>query len=454
MAEEPGAAVEIRATTVGRGITGRVAATGEPLLVGDAARCEFGEHIEGTPDIEESLLAVPLTFGSRVIGVIVVSKLGLEQFDEDDLRVLDVLAAHTSVALENARLYDAQRREAESATALLQFARDLAQAEGIAEVAARVAHGTALMLSAPNASLWLQDAGTGDLVLLATTTERDEPLAIPAEHIAPWASRSEPYTVDAQDYAGIAEPPEGTDGRFAIAPFTVDGRWGVIAAAVPGHLAFGDRELELIGGLAYQTTLALQRVASYETLERTFLTTVEALANALEAKDEHTSSHARWITDLALKVGTELGLEPRELKRLELGALFHDIGKIGIPSAILTKPGPLSPEERTIVETHPLLGERILAPILQLGEVRRIVRSAHEHFDGSGYPDRLAGEAIPVESRIVLACDAFHAMTTDRPYRKALPEEEARARLVEGSGTQFDPAVVDALLRVLDEPAA
>ena len=227
----------------------------------------------------------------------------------------------------------------------------------------------------------------------------------------------------------------------------------MIAAAVPGHLAFGDRELELIGGLAYQTTLALQRVASYETLERTFLTTVEALANALEAKDEHTSSHARWITDLALKVGTELGLEPRELKRLELGALFHDIGKIGIPSAILTKPGPLSPEERSIVETHPLLGERILAPILQLGEVRRIVRSAHEHFDGSGYPDRLAGEAIPVESRIVLACDAFHAMTTDRPYRKALPEEEARARLVGGSGTQFDPAVVDALLRVLDEPA-
>ncbi|MET0560624.1 MAG: HD-GYP domain-containing protein, partial [Gaiellaceae bacterium] len=204
------------------------------------------------------------------------------------------------------------------------------------------------------------------------------------------------------------------------------------------------------GSIALQTRLALQTATSYETLERTFLSTVEALANALEAKDEYTSSHARWITDLALRVGEELGLEPRELKRLELGALFHDIGKIGIPSRILTQPGPLTVDERAVVESHPVLGERILAPIEQLGEVRLIVRCAHEHYDGTGYPDQLTGEQIPLESRIVLACDAYHAMTTDRPYRKSLGEEEARRRLVEASGAQFDPQVVDALLRVLD----
>ncbi len=148
-------------------------------------------------------------------------------------------------------------------------------------------------------------------------------------------------------------------------------------------------------------------------------------------------------------MGEELGLEAKELKRLELGALFHDIGKIGIPSRILAKAGPLTAEERALVETHPVLGERILAPIEQLGEVRHIVRCAHEHFDGTGYPDHLVGEQIPLESRIVLACDAFHAMTTDRPYRKSLGESEATRRLVDGSGTQFDPLVIDALLRVL-----
>ena len=458
MAVEPGAAVELSPTRVGRGVTGRVAATGMPLLIGDAGSYEFAEQIVGTAEIQESLLAVPLTFGSRVIGVIVISKLGLNQFDSDDLRVLEVLAGHASVALENARLYEAQRREAESATALLEFARDVATAEGIAEVAQRVVAGSARILSSPGASLWLQDPASGDLVRLAayehvSRDDHRELVAVPAEHLGPWLDRTEPYFIDATDYAAIATPPESTDGRFAIAPFSVDRRWGVIAAAIPPDSMFADRELELLGGLAQQTKLALQSAESYESLERTFVTTVEALANALEANDKSTSTHARWITDLALKVGVELGLEAKELKWLELGALFHDIGKIGVPSAILSKPGPLTPEERAVVETHPLLGERILEPIAQLAEVRRIVRSCHERFDGSGYPDRLAADRIPIASRIIFVCDAFHAMTADRPYRPALGEEVARARLLEGAGSQFDPLVVETCLRVLDETA-
>ena len=457
-AAEPGAPVELSPTRVGRGVTGRVAATGKPLLIDDARSYEFAEQIAGTAEIEESLLAVPLTFGSRVVGVIVISKLGLNQFDTDDLRVLEVLAGHASVALENARLYEAQRCEAESATALLEFARDVATAEGIVEVAQRVVAGSARILSSPSASLWLQDATTGDLTRLAAHEDvvhddkRDVVLAVPAKLLGPWLGRTEPYFIEAADYAAIATPPENSDGRFAIAPFTVDRRWGVIAAAIPPAVMFADRELERLGGLAQQAKLALQSAGSYESLERTFVTTVEALANALEANDEYTSTHARWITDLALKIGVELGLEQKELKWLELSALFHDIGKIGIPSAILLKPGPLTPEERVVVETHPLLGERILEPIAQLAEVRHIVRSCHERFDGAGYPDKLAGDAIPIESRIIFVCDAFHAMTTDLPYRRALGEEVARARLLEGAGSQFDPLVVNTCLRILDEP--
>jgi len=446
----PGDPVKLLPTQVGRGITGRVAESGTPLLVGDAANHEFGERIAGTADIEESLLAVPVTYGPRVTGVIVISKLGLDQFDADDLRLLEVMAGHASVALENARLYESQRREAETAKALLAFSRDLAEASGIAEVAGRVTIGTVGILASPSTSVWLQSADDGALERLAAFPQNDRDVRIAAEHLEPWLGRRDPYTVDAADYAAIASVPEGTEGRFAIAPFMIANRWGVVAAAIASRSPHDDRDLELLGSIALQTRLALQTATSYETLERTFLSTVEALANALEAKDEYTSSHARWITDLALRVGEELGLEPRELKRLELGALFHDIGKIGIPSRILTKPGPLTAEERDVVQSHPVLGDRILAPIEQLGEVRLIVRCAHEHYDGSGYPDRLTGEQIPLESRIVLACDAYHAMTTDRPYRKSLGEAEARRRLVEASGAQFDPQVVDALLRVLD----
>jgi HD-GYP domain-containing protein (c-di-GMP phosphodiesterase class II) len=452
-AADPGAPATLLPAAVGRGVTGRVAETGVPLLIGDAAQCEFGERIEGTAEIEESLLAVPFKFGSRVNGVIVISKLGLDQFDADDLRVLEVLAGHASVALENARLYDAQRREAESANALLEFGRQIAGTEEIAEIAQRVVRGSGAILSSPLTSLWLQDAETGDLVMLASSPPRDPETslgAVPSAHLEPWLERTEPFSISAEDYAAIASPPLDTDGHFAIAPFAVEGRWGVIAAATAADEGHGERELQLLGGLARQTKLALQNALNYERLERTFLSTVEALANALEASDANVSSHARWITDLALRVGEELGLEARALKRLELGALFHDIGKIGIPAAILAKPGPLTDEEWDVVETHPVLGERILAPIEQLTEVGKIVRGCHERFDGTGYPDELARDDIPLESRIVFACDAYHALTTDRPYRQALGAAEARRRLTEASGSQFDPQVVDALLRVVD----
>jgi len=149
---------------------------------------------------------------------------------------------------------------------------------------------------------------------------------------------------------------------------------------------------------------------------------------------------------MALKVGRELGFDSEELKRLELGALFHDIGKIGVPTSILLKPGPLTEEERQIIEQHPELGERILEPIDRLAEVRTIVRSCHERWDGEGYPDGKAGEEIPIEARIIFVCDAFHAMTTDRPYRKRLTVEEASRRVRDAAGTQFDPTVVDVFL--------
>ena len=209
---------------------------------------------------------------------------------------------------------------------------------------------------------------------------------------------------------------------------------------------------ELFGGLARQAQLAIANASNYDRLERSFVSTVEALANALEAKDSYTSSHARWICDMSIEVGRELGLDAVQLKRVELGALFHDIGKIGIPASILMKPGPLTVEERSMIEQHPELGERILAPIDQLEAVRPIVRACHERYDGLGYPDGLEADEIPLEARIIFACDAFHAMTTDRPYRDALSVEEAFRRLEEAAGTQFDPAVVEICLRVLRQP--
>ena len=451
--------LEILACKVGQGITGRVAATGESLLIGDAANCEFARVLPGTDAIDESQVVVPLTYGTRVVGVIVISKLGLNQFDEDDMRLLEVLAGHAAVALENAGLYESARREAERATALLEFSRQLSSAEGMDAVVDRIVELSARTVGSPRASVWFQEATGGEIRVRAThgysDLDRERLARMHFDHEAAEAlfSVKEPFVVtDEQREAMTWTRDVGMGQPFAVAPLTLDGgRLGCIAVAASEDSDFSERQLRLLAGVAHQAKLALTNAGNFRSLEKTFLETVEALANALEANDEYTSSHARWITDLSLKVGSGLGLDTRALKRLELGALFHDIGKIGIPEAILSKPGPLTAEERKLVEKHPELGERIIAPIDRLEEVRPIVRHCHERFDGTGYPDRKSAEDIPIESRIILVCDAYHAMTTDRPYRKRLPREEALRRLDEGAGTQFDPDVVEICKRVLAE---
>jgi diguanylate cyclase (GGDEF)-like protein len=445
--------LEILACKVGQGITGRVAETGESLLIGDAANCEFARILPGTDKIDESQVVVPLTYGTRVVGVIVLSKLGLDQFDEDDVRLLEVLAGHAAVALENASLYEAARREAERATALLEFSRQLSSAEGMDEVVDRIVELSARTLDSPRASVWLQDGPLDEITMRASygyaELDRGRLARMRFDHVEADAflAGGEPFVVKDNEVAA--------GRRLAIAPLSLDGgRLGYIAVAAPDDGELSERTLHLLAGIAHQAKLALANACNFRSLEQTFLETVEALANALEANDEYTSSHARWITDLSLRVGQGLGLDGRSLKRLELGALFHDIGKIGIPEAILSKPGPLTADERKLVETHPELGERIIAPIDRLEEVRPIVRHCHERYDGEGYPDQRTGEEIPIESRIIFVCDAYHAMTTDRPYRKRLPREEALRRLRDAAGTQFDPRVVDVCLQVLAELGA
>jgi HD-GYP domain-containing protein (c-di-GMP phosphodiesterase class II) len=185
-------------------------------------------------------------------------------------------------------------------------------------------------------------------------------------------------------------------------------------------------------------------------LSRAYHGTALLLSELIEADHEYTGSHTRSVVSLSLNVADELRLDARERRNVELGALLHDVGKIAIPNEIINKPGPLDPEEWTIVKTHTLEGQRMLNRVGGvLGAVGRVVRASHERWDGNGYPDGLAGDAIPVAACVVSCCDAFNAMTTTRSYRPAMPTEAAVAELRANAGSQFSPVVVEALLRVI-----
>ncbi len=173
---------------------------------------------------------------------------------------------------------------------------------------------------------------------------------------------------------------------------------------------------------------------------------VEALAIALLERDRYTGEHSESVVDMAAKVAATLGLSSEQVEDVRSAALLHDIGKVGIPDAILNKPGPLTPEEREVMAEHPVIGERILRSIGGFSTVAAIVRHEHESYDGSGYPDGISGDEIPIGSRIILACDAYHAMTSDRPYRKRMSHTDAFAELARCAGHQFDPDVTGALV--------
>jgi HD-GYP domain-containing protein (c-di-GMP phosphodiesterase class II) len=195
------------------------------------------------------------------------------------------------------------------------------------------------------------------------------------------------------------------------------------------------------------------RISQSIEMTRSFRGTALLLRDLLEDDDEYTGHHTEDVVDLSVRVAERMGVGEASKRETELGALLHDIGKIHIPDAIINKPGKLDDEEWAIMKTHTILGQRMLDQVGGLlTTVGLVVRASHERFDGRGYPDGLAGDAIPLGARIVAACDSFNAMTTTRSYRKALPISHAVEELQRCAGSQFDPAVVEALLHVIGDP--
>lgn len=228
--------------------------------------------------------------------------------------------------------------------------------------------------------------------------------------------------------------------RVLICPLTVEGKnIGTIEAyrlADRGFRQDDPAQVAVIGSFAANS---YSRIRLAERLESHYTETLQALAAALDAKDPYTQAHTGRITDLAHALGIALQLSPDTRRGVRLGAILHDVGKIGISDSILQKAGPLTESEWEMMRKHPVVGEQMLSGIEFVGPALPIIRHHHERWDGKGYPDGLAGPDIPIGARIVAVCDAFDAMTSDRPYRRAAPHERAFQELLDCAGSHFDP---------------
>lgn len=218
-----------------------------------------------------------------------------------------------------------------------------------------------------------------------------------------------------------------------------------------GDIPFNDHDVEMLGNVANQAVSAIENARLYENIQKVYLSTIEVLATAIDAKDPYTQGHSRRVTLYSVAIAEELNMTSKQIENVRYSGLLHDVGKIGIKDSIIKKPGRLTDEEYGIIKQHPSIGAKILKPVDFLSDKIPGVLHHHEYYDGRGYPSHLTGDNIPLDGRIICVADAFDAMTTNRPYRKGLSVKTAVGELNKFSGKQFDPECVKAFLRAFDK---
>ena len=421
-----------------------------------------------------SRVIVPMIVGDRMLGCLNLGSNQIGAFDEAELPVLQQVASALAVAIENARLFESEQTRREELAALYDLSRDLADTVDdvealltrVARRAVETVHSTFVRIMLMNG-----DELTVSAAYPARVLERDLQVGrhecidmLPVcrralEQNAPMVLHAASDWIDYHErevlFLGVAQ-------TLCLIPLRLDGRTrGILMfgeARREEREPFNPEKIRLARSIGDQTASALRRAELFVELQQTYLQTVLALANAVDAKDTYTTNHAQNMADMARLVGHALGLPPRELETLNYAAILHDIGKIGIPDAILQKPSKLDDEEWKVMRRHPEIGERILAPIPRLGEAAKLVRHHHERYNGGGYPDGLAGEAIPLGARILAVVDSYSAIRDRRVYKSAQSDEEAVAELARCAGTQFDSNIVKVFLqqnaRQQTQPAA
>jgi putative nucleotidyltransferase with HDIG domain len=413
-------------------------------------------------------LFIPIKVLDILVGIFLVGAKRSEQaYTIEDIITLTTVANQTAVAIENARLYTSEQTRLQEMDTLYAMAKELVSTDNMEEVVNAVSEHAATSVQTTSAQIILRE-NDGDFViksiyppspsLIQENIGKKVPLV--AEHFYNWLlqegrsvviHRSDPSLHREEINALFMDQIQ----EICLAPLKgVDEDIGILILGddkEDGPEFFSSIKLRLINVIADYASSAIQRSWFHKRLEDTFLETIIALANAVDARDAYTGDHSQRMADLTIKIGQVMGLPRSQLEALHWASILHDIGKIGIPDEILNKPGPLNEEEWVIMKEHPVIGAEIVAPIKYLKPVSPIIRSHHEKFDGSGYPQGLVGEEIPIGARILAVVDAYIAIRDKRIYSESHTHEEATAELRRSAGSQFDPEIVDIFCKTITE---
>jgi len=370
---------------------------------------------------------------------------------------LEMLSAAVHRGLENCRLRR-ENMELREQVAVSELNRAVGTISGVDQILQTVIETVIRECSAEAASVLLRHTETGRLEMRAFHGDA-EMLENPqhgrflrGESVTASTVLSMAQPMVLEDSQITLSPADHDGGMRICQPLVVKGRTigllNIVRRANAGSV--GDGTMRTIGMIAQQAAFAIDNARLYKDLQTTYIETVTALANAIEIRDPYTHGHTDRVKVLARAIGAKLGWDDERLANLWMGCTLHDIGKIGVPDSVLSKPGPLTADEFAVMKTHPEIGAKIIEGVPFLKAAVPYVYYHHERYNGTGYPTGAAGEEIPIEGRLLAVVDAFDAITSDRPYRRSQSIAAAREELRIFSGIQFDPLILEVFFQVLD----